>query len=457
MRFPLLSTPMILRPTLRRHHAIVLAILAFAVSVACSAAAATPAPPPAFTTEPSPTSTAEPTPTSAPRPVDLVPPAVDAFAVLEEFLEELGPRASATEQEMSAARYLRSRFLESGYATALQAFTVADASLAGLGLTLNTPQPKEFTAVPLTGAGLGDVSGVLTPVGLAMPGDLPDDGLEGRIALAKRGVITFRSKAENVFGAGAVGLVVYNNVSGLFQGALATEAEFPVIALSKEDGEAIESLLAESEIQASIALRLENRPSQNVIAEKRGPGDAVVVLGGHYDSVPGISGANDNASGTAALLAIAEGLAEVDLSFTLRLVAFGSEELGLLGSQFYVQSLNEEELRRTKAMLNFDAVGTGAGVSVFGNGEITELASAVGREIGVDIAVTRGISGGSSDHASFQAAGVPFLMFFGDDFSRIHSELDTLEFVQPELLNGVTAVATALLQSEAFAEFIVSE
>ena len=377
--------------------------------------------------------------------------------MLEEFLEVLGPRASATEQELAAAIYLHSRFQELGYAAELQEFTVEKISLDGLGLTLDTPQPRQFTALPLTGAGLGDVSGVLTPVGLAMPGDIPDAGLDGRIALAKRGVITFQSKAENVFAAGAVGLVVYNNVAGSFQGVLAAQVEFPVIAISREDGEVIEALLEESEINASVALRLKDLPSQNVIAEKKGSGGAAVVLGGHYDTVPGVSGANDNASGTAVLLAIAESLSEVELPFTLRIIAFGSEELGLLGSQFYVQSISGEELNKTKVMLNFDALGSGNGVSVFGDRAFTALVSALSDDIGIDVAVTRGISGGSSDFASFRAAGVPFLMFFGDDFSRIHSGRDTLEFVQPELLSGVLAIAAALLRSEEFAGLIIAE
>ena len=382
---------------------------------------------------------------------------VDAFAVLEEFLEELGARASATEQELAAAQFLQSRFRALGFATELQTFTVEDMSLSGSGLTLNTPQPSEFAASPMGNSGLGSVSGALTPVGLAMPGDLPDAGLEGQIALAKRGILTFQSKAENVFAAGAVGLVVYNNVAGLFQGVLATQPEFPVIALSKEDGETIEALLAQSGVTASITLTLENLPSRNVIAEKKGPGDAVVILGGHYDSVTGISGANDNASGTAVLLAIAETLAKVDLPFTLRIIGFGSEELGLLGSQFYVESLSEDDIDKTKVMLNFDALGSGNGLSMFGDRDFTGLASELAGEIAVDVAVTRGIRGGSSDFAGFQAAGVPFLMFYADDFSRIHTESDTIEFVQPELLNGVTAVATALLQSDAFAELIAAE
>ena len=446
--------PKIPRPVLRGFIAVALAVVAIAVSAACGGSTATPAPLPTST------ATAQAAPTSTPRPLDPDSAKVDAFAVLKEFLEELGPRESATEQELAAARYLQTRFQESGYDTELQPFQVSDISLDGLGLTLNSPQPEEFAAEPMGRSGLGVVSGALTHVGLAMPGDLPDAGLEGQIALARRGVIQFQSKAENVFAAGAVGLIVYNNVAGLFRGVLATQPEFPVISLSKEDGETIVALLAdseaESEIDASISLTFKDLPSQNVIAEKKGPGDAVVVLGGHYDSVPGILGANDNASGMAVLLSIAESLSEVDLPFTLRFIAFGSEELGLLGSQFYIGSLGGGELGNIKGMLNFDALGSGNGVSVFGNSDFTGLILELGGESGVEVAVTRGFSRGSSDFASFEDAGVPIMMFYSDDFSRIHSEFDTLEFVQPELLEQIALVTVALLQSKEFAELINS-
>ncbi len=419
------------------------------LAVACTSATVTPEP----TVAPSPTVTPEHGHAGLTA-LDLA--SADAFAELEKFLEELGPRESATAQEAVAAEYLQDRFQESGYETEIQRFTIEDLALAGMGLRLELPDPEEFAALPLERSGLGDVSGILTPVGLAMPGDLPDGGLEGRIAFAKRGVITFQAKAENVFAAGAVGLVIYNNVFGPFRGVLATQPDFPVISISRNDGEAIEDLLADSEIEALITLTTKDLPSQNVIAEKKGPGESVVVLGGHYDSVPGIAGANDNASGAAVLVTLARMLADVDLPFTIRIVPFGSEELGLLGSRFYVESLSENELENTKAMLNFDALGTGSGVSVFGDGDITALVSDIGDQVNVDVAVTLGLRGGSSDFASFREAGVPYLMFFGDDVSRIHTERDTLEFVQAEMLGGAAAVAAALLQSQEFADLIAS-
>jgi Zn-dependent M28 family amino/carboxypeptidase len=202
-------------------------------------------------------------------------------------------------QESAAANYLQEKLRGLGYATEIQEFPVMDHSLEGLGLALNTPQRREFVAVPMSQSGLGNVSGILTHVGLATLDEIPASGLKGRIALAKRGVIRFQVKAENVFAAGAVGLVVYNSSSGIFQGSLAIELQFPVIFISGEDGEAIEGLLAEAETQAAIVLTMRERTSRNVIAEKSGSGEAVVVLGGHYDLVAGIAGANDNASGTA--------------------------------------------------------------------------------------------------------------------------------------------------------------
>jgi len=71
------------------------------------------------------------------------------------------------------------------------------------------------------------------------------------------------------------------------------------------------------------------------------------------------------------------------LSYTLRILPFGSEELGLSGRRFYVQELNSAELENTKLMLNFDALSTGSGVAIFGDGVFTDLINEKGSEAGV--------------------------------------------------------------------------
>ena len=151
-----------------------LAATLFALGVACSSA--TPTSPP--TSTPEPTASLAPTPTSTSVPVAVDTDVINlassrAFAILEVILEELGPRESATDQESAAARSLQARFQELGYETEIQQVIVEDVSLAWTGLTLNTPQPMEFAASALDESGLGDVSGILTPVGPAMPGVSP--------------------------------------------------------------------------------------------------------------------------------------------------------------------------------------------------------------------------------------------------------------------------------------------
>tara|TARA_Y100000588_G_scaffold77651_1_gene80998 strand:+ start:76 stop:543 length:468 start_codon:yes stop_codon:yes gene_type:complete len=138
-----------------------------------------------------PTFTAEPIITATAIPVLSSPVLVDAFAVLERFLADLGPRESATEEELAAANYMAERFGKLGYEIVIQPFAVKEISLGARGLTLDTPQPSEFVALPMANSGLGDVSGALTDVGLALPGDIPEGGLEATIAFARRGGITF--------------------------------------------------------------------------------------------------------------------------------------------------------------------------------------------------------------------------------------------------------------------------
>ena len=209
-------------------------------------------------------------------------------------------------------------------------------------------------------------------------------------------------------------------------------------------------MLSAGAVEATVSFIEELLPSRNVIAEKAGPGEAVVVLGGHYDTVPGIAGTNYNASGTAVLLTLAGDLAGEDLSFTVRFIAFGSEDLGLRGSGHYVASLTGTQVDRIRAMFNFDAPGSGEMLGVLGTRKLTDLTVAQGEAQDIDVKVSPGLQGGSSYHQSFVAAGIPVLMFFSEDFPRIHTPADTLEFVDLSLLGDAIELALFLLKSDDF-------
>ena len=109
--------------------------------------------------------------------------------------------------------------------------------------------------------------------------------------------------------------------------------------------------------KAPLALQ----PSRNVVAELNNDieDDETLVIGAHYDTTPNSPGANDNGSGVAAALVVAEELSDDELPFDLRFVLFGAEEIGLNGSFAYVGGLGARESEKILAMINLDVVGTG--------------------------------------------------------------------------------------------------
>lgn len=263
--------------------------------------------------------------------------------------------------------------------------------------------------------------------------------------LVERGVIPFSEKARNVFGAGAVGMVVFNTTSEIFDGTLGDDFHLtfdrPAVTISGINGEALVEELESGPVNVNLRLVTDELPSRNVVASMPRPAidGPVIILGGHYDAVPGSPGASDNGSGTATLLVLAEELAGADLAFELRVIAFGSEELGLLGSKAYLASLDSAEQDRITAMLNYDALGSGS-LEIGGHFALARRGLEVADEIGIP--AIQGIEppGASSDHASFRDAGIPSMFFFGSDFSLIHTPFDTIEAMDPEMMGQVAAI-----------------
>ena len=164
-------------------------------------------------------------------------------------------------------------------------------------------------------------------------------------------------------------------------------------------------------------------PTSNVIAETRnGDPDNVIVVGAHLDSVGVGPGINDNGSGSATILEIAEQVAKVKPRNKIRFIWFGAEEHGLLGSQAYVDSLPESERDKIAAMLNFDMVGSPNFVRFVYDGDLSDSdpppggapeASADIERIFLDYFAEQGLAteptafDGRSDYGPFIFAGIP--------------------------------------------------
>jgi aminopeptidase S len=154
----------------------------------------------------------------------------------------------------------------------------------------------------------------------------------------------------------------------------------------------------------------------NLIADWPG-GDTnnTMMFGGHLDSVTRGPGINDNGSGSAGLLEIALTIARTGAHPTkhLRIGWWGAEELGLVGSTFYVNSLTTAEKRLLKAYVNFDMTGSpNPGYFVYaaagqptGSQAVEDLLKAGFAAKGVPTELTS--VGGRSDHAAFARAGIP--------------------------------------------------
>ena len=137
----------------------------------------------------------------------------------------------------------------------------------------------------------------------------------------------------------------------------ATAAQVQLAAELKRDVESIVALRSSE----WIAKQLGVAQADNVELEIKGSGDEVVLIGAHYDAVAGSPGADDNASGVAALLAIARRIRNIRPARTIRLVAFTNEEPPFfktpeMGSYQYAKRAHE---RREKivAMLSLESIG----------------------------------------------------------------------------------------------------
>lgn len=372
------------------------------------------------------------------------PAAHDAARALA-HLEALAkaPRVSGTGGEAAAARYIAEAFAAVGYDAEVRAFTFEGDRFRAGSVTLNG---TDVEALTMAGSPGGEVSAPSAYVGLADAEGIAGKDLAGRVAVADRGGLNFGVKYENVRAAGAVGLVVVNNVAGPFSGNLAQGADFPVVAVSQEDGVAVRAaatrglelaIAAPPTIGATVAL--------NVVAAPPGDGRCEILVGGHFDSVPAAPGANDNASGTANVLELARAAAADGLDSGLCFAAFGAEESGLYGSAALAAGLAAEGAL-PRYMLNLDVTGIGDDVEVIGTSGLARRAIEAARAAGIAAAPSTLPSNSGSDHMSFDAVGVETVFFTSGEFAAIHTPDDVAAAVDPGMLDRSGDAAYALLR-----------
>jgi Zn-dependent M28 family amino/carboxypeptidase len=232
--------------------------------------------------------------------------------------------------------------------------TVGGAPVEAKPLEYTIGTPGQGVSGPLVAARVEDSPGCTASDYDGLP-------VQGAVVLVDRGTCQFTQKQAAAAERGAVALVVANNEDGdEMGGTLGEESnpKIPVISITKASGVRLRAAPGETTLKLKAGVRVER--TRNVIAQtKTGSTADVVMVGAHLDSVPEGPGINDNGSGVAAVLETALQMgSSPPVQNAVRFGFWGAEELGLKGSEDYVQSLDVDRLKDIALYLNFDMLGS---------------------------------------------------------------------------------------------------
>jgi hypothetical protein len=375
-----------------------------------------------------------------------------------------------------SVQYVAGLMTDAGYDVTIQPYTflyyaytsvptMSEASPTARTFVLNT----DWTAGQSTGTATAETiqpaGGIIippTPAPSSSSGCTSADFngfVAGNIALIQRGSCNFGVKIQNAETAGASAVIIFNegqpgrtDVMGISIIDAAGNPFVPTIPVAfttfdigkglYDDYQAGHAPVMSLNIEAIVD---PERPDWNVIADSKG-GDKnhVVVVDAHLDAIYG-EGMLDNASGSATILDIAQLMKNVNPVNKLRFIWFGGEELGLLGSQYYVNNLSSNELSHIGYDLDADVTATPnytigvldpAGPDLFSNTVSSTFpnrvykASTIARDAGIEYFTSIGknhelFSPVGTDAITFNNVGIPASgVLTGQDCCKTQEEVD---------------------------------
>jgi Zn-dependent M28 family amino/carboxypeptidase len=375
---------------------------------------------------------------------------------------------------LASAQYVESVMEQAGYNVTLQPYTIPYYAYKSIP-TLSESSPTAANFVLNTdwsaGQSTGSANAAIQPAGgiIIPPTAAPSSAsgctsadfsgfVPGHIALIQRGTCNFGVKVQNAEAAGASGVVIFNegqpgrtDVMGISISDADGNTFIPTIPVAFTTFAIGQDLYNEYQaghppvLSLTIAAIVGNRTDWNVIADSKG-GDKnhTVVVDAHLDAIYG-EGMLDNASGSVTILDIAQLMKNVNPTNHLRFIWFGGEEIGLLGSQYYVNNLSSTDLSHIGYDLDADVTATPnytigildpAAGDLFTNTVSSTFpnrvykASTVARDAGVDYFTSIGknhefFSPVGTDAISFNNVGIPASgVLTGQDCCKTQAEVD---------------------------------
>ncbi|HAD78751.1 MAG TPA: aminopeptidase [Flavobacteriaceae bacterium] len=399
----------------------------------------------------------------------------EAYQQLKKATETIGHRATGTENGRIAEEYAANLLRSYGYDVSFQEFTFSGWNRKSLDLKINN-QPIKAVALAHSPANVS-LSGELIDLGNGLEEDYKKigDKVKGKIVFAALGLLDGTPKEiENLHRSektalaekyGAKGIILFNRPAGgiLLTGTASVTGEIikiPAINISLEDGLKIKENLSKGKEIAKIEMKNDvgQMKGRNIIAKKIGskfPNEKI-VLGGHLDSWDLATGAIDNGVGSFSVMDIARTYKKLNLQNdrTIEFVLFMGEEVGLIGSKYYVnQALKDGSINQIKAMSNMDM--TTNPKSYYSTMEsnlpiLTDYANDVQKVIPDFKLKTFASVDLHSDHQPFMLQGVPIIGLSDSQFTKgalncYHANCDTFDYVEEIGLKNNVILETYLL------------
>ncbi len=409
----------------------------------------------------------------------------EPYRNLEEFTDVIGSRWAGSDSEHAGGEWLKAKLESYGLQNVrLEPVPFGAWTRGHATLELTAPVQKAFSCIALPYSPAGDLEADLLDAGNGEEEDFErlGDEVKGKIVIVAAETNAIGTKTQKLshrtdklrfaVDAEAAGIIYVNQNPGLLHitGGIAAPgggpADILAVGTSWEHGQTILRLAKRGGGQARVKIAIggtfqPENTSYNVTGEIVGAAhpDELVLAGGHYDGHDISQAALDDGAGTIVALEAARVLATLpagSIDRTIRFVLFCGEEVGLFGSWQYTKD-HQDEVGRTRFMLNLDGAGRGKGgnesITISGRPELVDWFEDHARQTHYRMKVTDLLTP-HSDHFPYAIQGIPTATLQSPDDSATmvgrgwgHTEGDTFD---KATLRGLqmSSLATARLLLE---------
>jgi Peptidase family M28 len=386
--------------------------------------------------------------------------AARAYEYLEVLAGQIGERPAGSDAETRAVDYIAGKFKSWGLEVTIQAVSVPVWHERRARLWADGGRIVDFPAKAIVFSGLTPpegLSGEFVDVGSASPRDLKDKDLKGKIVLVKRDVYMDYPDywlTDRLMKVGVAGMVFYSSPGrrGIptayfnFKRALKQPTP-PSVDISYEDAVRL-AQLQPKRVNITVEADVEWRDAHSVFGEIKGKTkpDEVVMFSAHDDTAYSSPGATDDGGGVAAVMELARAFAKgPPPARTLRFVAWGGHELGLMGSEKYLRT-HPDEPKKIVAFINYDGMGSTLGTidwTASGDPKWVQFLHDTQTALGMEDVGGVGPSG--TDATNFSSLEVPSIQIGQRHSSgQNHTPADTLETTSAVGLEDGLALAGAI-------------